>query len=69
MFGEVSRGEPSEIVVKTARQVAPALIVLGIHNEEGLAAFLSNSAVFKVASSTPLPLLLVRKSTGGTRAC
>jgi nucleotide-binding universal stress UspA family protein len=69
VFGEVSRGEPSEIVVKTARQVAPALIVLGIQNEERLAAFLSNSAVFKVASSTPLPLLLVRKSTGGTRAC
>ena len=58
MFGEVLRGEPSEIIVKTARQVAPDLIVLGIHNEEGLATFLSNTAVSKVASCTHLPLLL-----------
>jgi nucleotide-binding universal stress UspA family protein len=64
VFGEVLRGEPSEIIVKTARHIAPDLIVLGIHNEEGLAAFLSNTAVFKVASSTPLPLLLVRESRG-----
>jgi nucleotide-binding universal stress UspA family protein len=62
VIGEVLRGEPSEIIVKTARQVTPALIVLGIHNEESLAAFLSNSAVSKVASCTPLPLLLVRES-------
>jgi nucleotide-binding universal stress UspA family protein len=60
--GEVLRGEPSEIIVKTARQVAPDLIVLGIHNEEGLTALLSNCAVSKVASSTPLPLLLIRES-------
>ena len=63
MFGEIRRGEPSEIIVKTARY-CPDLIVLGIHSEEGLAAFLSNSAAFKVASSTPLPLLLVRESRG-----
>jgi nucleotide-binding universal stress UspA family protein len=62
--GEVLRGEPSEIVVKTARHIAPDIIVLGIHNEEGIAAFLSNSAVSKVASSTHLPLLLVRKARG-----
>jgi nucleotide-binding universal stress UspA family protein len=48
--------------VKTARQVAPDLIVLGIHNEEGLTALLFNCAVSKVASSTPLPLLLIRES-------
>ena len=58
VFGEVLRGEPSEIIVKAARNVGPDLIVLGIHNEEGLADFLSNSAVSKVASSTHLPLLL-----------
>jgi nucleotide-binding universal stress UspA family protein len=62
VVGEVLRGEPSEIIVKTARQVAPDLIVLGIHNEEGLTALLSNCAVSKVASSTPLPLLLIRES-------
>jgi nucleotide-binding universal stress UspA family protein len=62
VFGEVQRGEPSEIIVKTARHVAPDLIVLGIHREEGLAAFLSTSAVSKVANSTHLPLLLVRKT-------
>jgi nucleotide-binding universal stress UspA family protein len=64
VVGEVLRGEPSEIIVKTARQVAPDLIVLGIHNEEGLTAFLSNTAVSKVASCTPLPLLLIRESKG-----
>jgi nucleotide-binding universal stress UspA family protein len=64
VVGEVLRGEPSEIIVKTASHVTPDLIVLGIHDEEELAAFLSNSAVSKVASSTPLPLLLVRKSRG-----
>jgi nucleotide-binding universal stress UspA family protein len=64
VVGEVLRGEPSEIIVKTARHVAPDLIVLGIHNEEGLTAFLSKSAVSKLASSTPLPLLLVRESKG-----
>jgi nucleotide-binding universal stress UspA family protein len=62
--GEVLRGEPSEIIVKEARRFAPDLIVLGIHNEEGLADFLSISAVSKVACSTPLPLLLVRESRG-----
>jgi nucleotide-binding universal stress UspA family protein len=60
-FGEVLRGEPSEIVVKTARGVAPDVIVLGIHDEEGFAGTWSNSAVSKVASSTGLPLLLVQK--------
>jgi nucleotide-binding universal stress UspA family protein len=64
VFGEVLRGDPSEIIVKTARHLAPDLIVLGIHHEEGLAAFWSNNAVSKVASSTHLPLLLVRKSKG-----
>jgi nucleotide-binding universal stress UspA family protein len=48
------------VIVKTARHIAPNLIVLGIHNEEGLAAFFSKCAVSKVASSIPLPLLLVR---------
>lgn len=62
--GEVLRGESSEIIVKTARHLAPDLIVLGIHNEEGLTAFLTNTAVSKVASNTPLPLLLVRQSKG-----
>ena len=60
--GEVLRGEPSDVIVKAARHIAPSLIVLGIHNEEGLAAFFSKCAVSKVASSTPLPLLLVRGS-------
>jgi nucleotide-binding universal stress UspA family protein len=60
--GEVLRGEPSDVIVKAARDIAPSLIVLGIHTEEGLAAFLSKCAVSKVASSTPLPLLLVRGS-------
>lgn len=64
VVGEVLRGEPSEIIVKTARQVAPSVIVLGIHNEEGLAAFFSQTAVSKVACSTPLPLLMVRESEG-----
>lgn len=64
VVGEVLRGEPSEIIVKTARHVAPDLIVLGIHSEEGFNAFLSKSAVSKLASSTPLPLLLVRESKG-----
>jgi nucleotide-binding universal stress UspA family protein len=62
--GEVLRGEPSEIIVKTARQIAPDLIVLGTHHQEGFAAFLSTSAVSKVVNSTHLPLLLVRKSRG-----
>jgi nucleotide-binding universal stress UspA family protein len=61
VFGEVLRGEPSDIVARTARQVGPDLIVLGIHNEEGLAGFLSTSAVSKLADSTHLPLLLVQK--------
>jgi nucleotide-binding universal stress UspA family protein len=64
VVGEVLRGEPSEIIVKTARQVAPSVIVLGIHNEEGLAAFLSKPAVSKVASCTPTPLLLIREAKG-----
>ncbi len=61
--GEVLRGEPSEIIVKTSRQIGPDLIVLGTHHQEGGAAF-STSAVSKVVNSTPLPLLLVRKSSG-----
>jgi nucleotide-binding universal stress UspA family protein len=57
--GEVLRGEPSEIIKKMARDVAPDVIVLGIHDDEG--SFWSNSAVSKLASGTDLPLLLVRK--------
>jgi nucleotide-binding universal stress UspA family protein len=64
VFGEVLRGEPSEIIVKTARHVSPDLVVLGIRNEEGLGAIFSNTAVSKVANNTHLPLLLVRKAEG-----
>ena len=64
MFGEVLRGEPSEIIVKTARPVVPDLIVLVIHDEEGIAIFLSKSAVSMIANSAHLPPLLVRKSRG-----
>ena len=59
--GEVLRGEPSEIIVKTARVVAPDIIVLDIHDERGPAGFWSNNAVSKVASSTDVPLLLIGK--------
>jgi hypothetical protein len=40
---------------------------LGTHNEEGSTALLSNCAVSKVASSTPLPILLIREPKGRAR--
>ena len=56
---QVGRGDPAEIIVRTARQVHADLIVLGTHGKKGADAFWSGSVTPKVAGRSRRPLLLV----------
>jgi nucleotide-binding universal stress UspA family protein len=56
---EVQRGDPADVIVKTADRVQADLIVLSTHARSQMDAFWSGSVTPKVMSRTPLPLLLV----------
>jgi nucleotide-binding universal stress UspA family protein len=56
---EVQRGDPADVIVKTATKVEADLIVLSTHARSLMDAFWSGSVTPKVASRTHLPLLLV----------
>jgi nucleotide-binding universal stress UspA family protein len=56
---EVQRGDPVDAIVKTAARVQADLIVLSTHARSQMDAFWSGSITPKVASRSPLPLLLV----------
>lgn len=57
--GEVARGEPSDIIAKTALEIKPDLIVMGTHGKAGADAFWSGSVTPRVFNKTSIPLLLV----------
>ncbi len=57
--GEVARGEPSDIIAKTALEIKADLIVMGTHGKAGADAFWSGSVTPRVFSKTSIPLLLV----------
>jgi nucleotide-binding universal stress UspA family protein len=56
---EVQRGDPAEVIVKTAGKAQADLIVLSTHGRSQMEAFWSGSVTPKVAGRTQLPLLLV----------
>jgi nucleotide-binding universal stress UspA family protein len=57
--GEVARGEPSDIIAKTALEIKADLIVMGTHGKAGADAFWSGSVTPRVFNRTNIPLLLV----------
>jgi nucleotide-binding universal stress UspA family protein len=56
---EIRRGDPTAIIVDTARKAGTDLIVLGTHGKAGMDAFWAGSIAPKVSSHSRLPLLLV----------
>jgi nucleotide-binding universal stress UspA family protein len=57
--GEVARGDPSDIIAKTALEIKADLIVMGTHGKAGADAFWSGSVTPRVFNKTNIPLLLV----------
>lgn len=57
--GEVARGEPSDVIAKTALKMNADLIVMGTHGKAGADAFWSGSVTPRVFNKTNIPLLLV----------
>jgi nucleotide-binding universal stress UspA family protein len=55
----VQRGDPADVIVKTADKAQADLIVLSTHGRSQMEAFWSGSVTPKVAGRTQLPLLLV----------
>jgi len=54
------RGEPAQIIARTAEEIKADLIVLGTHGKAGMDAFWEGSITPKIARQTPVPMLLVR---------
>lgn len=61
---EVGRGDPTAMILETARRIAVDLIVLGTHGRSGLDAFWSASVAPRIAGKAAVPVLLV-PVTGG----
>jgi nucleotide-binding universal stress UspA family protein len=59
VVAEVQRGDPADLIVKTASKAQADLIVLSTHGRSQMDAFWSGSVTPKVASRTRVPLLLV----------
>lgn len=57
--GEVARGDPSDIIAKTALEIKADLVVMGTHGKAGTEAFWSGSVTPRVFNKTNIPLLLV----------
>ena len=56
---QVLRGNPAEIIRKTATQLDMNLIILGTHGKKGTQAFWSGSVAPRVCQTCRIPLLLV----------
>jgi nucleotide-binding universal stress UspA family protein len=59
LAAEVQRGDPADVIIKTADRAQADLIVLSTHGRSQMDAFWSGSVTPKVAGRTHLPLLLV----------
>lgn len=62
---EVGRGDPTAMILETAKRSGADLIVLGTHGRSGLDAFWSASVAPRIAQKANVPVLLVPVS--GTR--
>lgn len=58
--GWVARGDPSDIIAKTALDIKADLIVMGTHGKAGADAFWAGSVTPRVFNRTNIALLLVR---------
>jgi nucleotide-binding universal stress UspA family protein len=56
----VQRGEPAQVIARTAEEIKADLIVLGTHGKAGMEAFWEGSITPKIARQTHIPMLLVR---------
>lgn len=57
--GEVRRGDPAKVIVRTARKVQADMIVLATHGKSGMDAFWSGSIAPEVSGRAHAPMLLV----------
>lgn len=62
---EVGRGDPTAMILETAKRIGADLIVLGTHGRSGLDAFWSASVAPRIARTANLPVLLVPVSREG----
>jgi len=56
---EIARGDPAQIITKTAEKIGADLILFGTHGRAGLDAFWNRSVAASVARRTEIPILLV----------
>lgn len=56
---EVGRGDPTAMILETAKRTLTDVIVLGTHGRSGLDAFWSASVAPRIAQKTHVPVLLV----------
>ena len=57
--GQVARGDPAKLIVKTAKKLGADLIVLSTHRKAGIDAFWARSVTPNVVRKTQIPLLLL----------
>lgn len=62
---EVGRGDPTAMILETAKRIEADLIVLGTHGRSGLDAFWSASVAPRIAGKAEVPVLLVPVGGGG----
>lgn len=65
---EVGRGDPADVIVRTAKRIGADAIVLATHGKSGLDAFWSGSVAPRVSRRTGVPLLLVAIDPASMRA-
>lgn len=56
---EIARGDPSQVITRTAEKIYSDLIIFGTHGHAGLEAFWNRSVAANVARKTGIPLLLI----------
>jgi nucleotide-binding universal stress UspA family protein len=56
---EVARGDPAQVIVKTAERLSTDVILIGTHGRIGMDAFWNRSVTAAVARRTNVPLLLI----------
>ncbi|MGD0753372.1 MAG: universal stress protein [Anaerolineales bacterium] len=56
---EIARGDPAQVIAKTAEKICADLIVFGTHGRAGLDAFWNRSVTASVARKTQTPILLL----------
>jgi nucleotide-binding universal stress UspA family protein len=56
---EIARGDPAQVIARTAETIGADLILFGTHGHAGLDAFWNRSVAAGVARRTQIPLLLI----------